>query len=122
MNSVRGLPSERDHDVTQPISCRVFVELASKRGLKTWPRGASWPAAVQTAQAADATAPPDLSSDAAADAANVKLAQTQESALAAQTDKQESTESREMPSGGMSYVSLLVGGVTYVIRNLSITI
>ncbi|THH27869.1 hypothetical protein EUX98_g6326 [Antrodiella citrinella] len=72
-------------------------ELAAKRGLKTWPRGAAWPAAVQTSLASNGDTPPVFSPDSAADAANTKLAQSQETALAEQTEKQESTEGREMP-------------------------
>lgn len=78
----------------------VPSELAARRGLKTWPRGAGWPAAVQTDEAGSSgRTPPALSSDTAADAANLRLAESQEQALAQQTGKMESTESRGMPSG-----------------------
>ncbi|KAH8099985.1 FabD/lysophospholipase-like protein [Cristinia sonorae] len=85
-------------------------ELAAKRGLKTWPKGAGWPSAVQSevvedigagkADRGSSPSVPPASADATdfdANAANLKLAHSQESALAAQTDKQESTEGRDMP-------------------------
>ncbi|KAI0655037.1 FabD/lysophospholipase-like protein [Cubamyces menziesii] len=73
-------------------------ELAAKRGLRTWPRGATWPARVRPGDegaAQTSRVPPFEAST--PDTANMKLAQTQESALAKQTDKQGSTERREMP-------------------------
>ncbi|KAI9069393.1 FabD/lysophospholipase-like protein [Trametes sanguinea] len=73
-------------------------ELAAKRGLQTWPRGATWPTRVRPGDegaAETAQVPPFEAST--PDSANLKLAQTQESALAKQTDKQGSTEKREMP-------------------------
>ncbi|OSC98862.1 FabD/lysophospholipase-like protein [Trametes coccinea BRFM310] len=73
-------------------------ELAAKRGLQTWPRGATWPTRVRPGDegaAETAQVPPFEAST--PDSANLKLAQTQESALAKQTDRQGSTEKREMP-------------------------
>ena len=70
--------------------------LAVKRGLRTWPKGAGWPTQVQGAQQPGTDTPP-ITSD--ADAANLKLAETQETALAEQTAKQESTEDRDIPKG-----------------------
>ncbi|KAI8973120.1 FabD/lysophospholipase-like protein [Trametes punicea] len=73
-------------------------ELAAKRGLRTWPRGATWPARVRPGDegAANASGIPPFEAS-TPDAANLKLAQTQESALAKQTDKQGSMEQRQMP-------------------------
>ncbi|KAH9896493.1 FabD/lysophospholipase-like protein [Cubamyces lactineus] len=73
-------------------------ELAAKRGLRTWPRGATWPARVRPGDegaAQTSRVPPFEAST--PDTANMKLAQTQESALAKQTDRQGSTERRGMP-------------------------
>ncbi|KAJ8469509.1 hypothetical protein ONZ51_g8947 [Trametes cubensis] len=78
-------------------------ELAAKRGLRTWPRGATWPARVRPGDegaAQTSRVPPFEAST--PDTANMKLAQTQESALAKQTDKQGSTERREMPQGNIT--------------------
>lgn len=69
-------------------------ELAAKRGLRAWPKGAGWPMPVQSVEGSERVTP---STDSDADAANLKLAKTQESALAEQTDKQESTEDRDIP-------------------------
>ncbi|TCD70189.1 hypothetical protein EIP91_004368 [Steccherinum ochraceum] len=80
-------------------------ELAVRRGLKTWPRGAGWPVAVQTDHASNGRTPPAFSKDSAADAANLRLAASQEAALQEQTGKMENTESREMPSGAASEAS-----------------
>ncbi|KAK7690859.1 hypothetical protein QCA50_005961 [Cerrena zonata] len=74
-------------------------QLAAKRGLRTWPKGAGWPTAVQSTQHSGKDTPP-IRSD--ADAANLKLAETQESALAEQTAKQESTEDRDIPKASAS--------------------
>lgn len=86
------------------MSLRLFPfipsELAVRRGLKTWPRGAGWPVAVQTDHASNGRTPPAFSKDSAADAANLRLAASQEAALQEQTGKMEDTESREMPSDG----------------------
>ncbi|KAI0354075.1 FabD/lysophospholipase-like protein [Trametes cingulata] len=73
-------------------------ELAAKRGLQTWPRGATWPARVRPGDegAAETSRVPPFEAS-SPDVANLKLAQTQESALAKQTDKQGSTERRDMP-------------------------
>ena len=86
------------------MSLRLFLlfaplELAAKRGLKTWPRGAGWPAAVQTDAGSFVDTPPADSSNSAADAANFRLSQDQESALAEQADRHMSTATREVPSG-----------------------
>ncbi|KAH9915462.1 FabD/lysophospholipase-like protein [Epithele typhae] len=71
-------------------------ELAIKRGLTTWPRGATWPSRVV---AADGSKPspgvPQYEASSAAEA-NRKLAETQESALAKQTEKHGTTASEEM--------------------------
>lgn len=90
-----------DHDVTQSFLFTP-LELAMRRGLKTWPKGAGWPAAVQTTDVSATESPSATFSTSATDAANLRLAQRQESALAEQADKQESTESREMPSGELA--------------------
>ncbi|KAI0635382.1 FabD/lysophospholipase-like protein [Trametes polyzona] len=73
-------------------------ELAAKRGLKTWPKGATWPSRVHPGDeyAAEASRVPPFEATSPT-TANAKLAQTQESALAKQTDKQGSTERRDMP-------------------------
>lgn len=67
------------------------IELAAKRGLRTWPRGAGWPAKV--ASAADTPArdrgkqnAPQADPEAAT--ASRKLAATQETALAEQAGRQ----------------------------------
>ncbi|OCH95436.1 FabD/lysophospholipase-like protein [Obba rivulosa] len=76
-------------------------ELAARRGLRTWPRGAGWPTKVQpveetlTPSKRAITSPPSSS----AEAANVKLARTQESTLTKQTGRRESTEQRSVPEG-----------------------
>ncbi|OJT06010.1 Cytosolic phospholipase A2 zeta [Trametes pubescens] len=74
-------------------------ELAIKRGLHTWPRGATWPTRVHPGDegAAETSRVPDYEAT-SPDSANAKLAQTQESALAKQTDKQDSTDKRGMPN------------------------
>ncbi|KAH9855478.1 FabD/lysophospholipase-like protein [Lenzites betulinus] len=74
-------------------------ELAAKRGLKTWPRGATWPSRVHPGDegAAETSHLPSFEAT-SPDAANAKLAQTQESALAKQTDKQGTTERRDIPT------------------------
>jgi len=74
-------------------------ELAARRGLRTWPRGAGWPAKVQSADRSSTSGDRAgvSSPSSAAEGANVKLARTQESALAKQADKQESTEQHGMP-------------------------
>ncbi|KAJ8456031.1 hypothetical protein ONZ51_g12279 [Trametes cubensis] len=82
---------------------QVGAKLAAKRGLHTWPKGATWPARVRPGDegaAQTSRVPPFEAST--ADTANMKLAQTQESALAKQTDKQGSTERREMPQGNIT--------------------
>ncbi|KAI0666447.1 FabD/lysophospholipase-like protein [Trametes maxima] len=73
-------------------------ELAAKRGLSTWPRGATWPARVRPGDkgAAETSRVPQYEAS-TPDTANLKLAQTQESALAKQTDKAGATEQRGMP-------------------------
>ncbi|CDO78125.1 hypothetical protein BN946_scf184725.g4 [Trametes cinnabarina] len=75
-------------------------ELAARRGLQTWPRGATWPTRVRPGDegAAETAQVPPFEAW-TPDSANLKLAQTQESALAKQTDRQGSTEKREMPEG-----------------------
>ncbi|KAI0699790.1 FabD/lysophospholipase-like protein [Cerioporus squamosus] len=73
-------------------------ELAAKRGLKTWPRGATWPTRVHPGDegAAETSGVPQYEAS-TPDTANLKLAQTQESALAKQTDKTGTTERRDIP-------------------------
>ncbi|KAI0746311.1 FabD/lysophospholipase-like protein [Daedaleopsis nitida] len=77
-------------------------ELAAKRGLRTWPRGATWPARVRPSEDEDdeegtsASGVPQYEAS-TPDAANRKLAETQQSELARQTDRQGSTEQRDMP-------------------------
>ncbi|KAI0078788.1 FabD/lysophospholipase-like protein [Panus rudis PR-1116 ss-1] len=78
-------------------------ELAAKRGLRTWPKGAGWPTAIQAsaedpAEATRNSSAPSVEDE--ADSANVKLAQTQESALADQAGKQEVTEDKGIPKPG----------------------
>lgn len=77
------------------------AELAAKRGLRAWPKGAGWPMPVQSVEGSERVTP---STDSDADAANLKLAKTQESALAEQTDKQESTEDRDIPKSVLSFM------------------
>ena len=93
------------------------AELAARRGLRTWPRGASWPAEVHPshvhgddAEAESAAADKD-DDDEAARAASRKLAETQESALAQQTTRQSSTEGRSIPEreSAVSFWPLGVG-------------
>ncbi|KAI0777421.1 FabD/lysophospholipase-like protein [Trametes elegans] len=73
-------------------------ELAAKHGLNTWPKGATFPARVHPGdeRAGETSRVPPFEAS-SPDTANMKLAQTQESALAKQTDKQGSTEQRDMP-------------------------
>lgn len=76
------------------------TELAARRGLRTWPRGASWPAEVYPSHlhAADTDEVAEAAeSDEEARAASRKLAETQESALAEQTHRQSSTDERSIP-------------------------
>jgi hypothetical protein len=88
----------------------LIAELAAKRGLRTWPRGARWPVQVQTPEdkpSRTTNVPPPVSStDPAAEAANLKLAQTQESELAQQTDKQVESEGRGIPEREHSYLNI----------------
>ena len=78
----------------------LTAELAAKRGLRTWPRGATWPSRVHPGDEGAAASSGIPAYEASTpDTANLKLAQTQESALAKQTDKQGSTEQREVPQG-----------------------
>ncbi|GJE96563.1 FabD/lysophospholipase-like protein [Phanerochaete sordida] len=75
-------------------------ELAARRGLRTWPRGASWPAEVLPSQLhaqdnGEGVDPAD--GDEEARAASRKLAESQESALAEQTHRQSSTDERGIP-------------------------
>ncbi|KAI0764706.1 FabD/lysophospholipase-like protein [Fomes fomentarius] len=73
-------------------------ELAAKRGLRTWPRGATWPSRVHPAGEGAVASSEGPSYEASTPrSANRKLAETQESALAKQANKQESTEQREVP-------------------------
>lgn len=78
-----------------------FAELALKRGLRTWPKGAGWPTEVRITKESK---PVDLielkadqSADTAAHAAARKLAKTQESELAEQTHKKDTTEAHSIP-------------------------
>ncbi|KAF8580443.1 FabD/lysophospholipase-like protein [Ramaria rubella] len=78
----------------------VPSELAAKRGLRTWPRGARWPARVsvpthRVSQSTNSLAMPF--SHPAAETANLKLAETQEDALAQQANKQSETDVKDMP-------------------------
>ncbi|KIP11177.1 hypothetical protein PHLGIDRAFT_114837 [Phlebiopsis gigantea 11061_1 CR5-6] len=73
-------------------------ELAVKRGLRTWPRGASWPAEVHPAHAHRPGA--DGTGDTEARAAIRKFAESQESALAEQTHRQDSTGEHGLPQRG----------------------
>ncbi|KAI0644024.1 FabD/lysophospholipase-like protein [Trametes meyenii] len=92
-------------------------ELAAKRGLSTWPRGATWPARIHPGDkgaAVSSGVPPYEAST--PDNANMKLAQTQESALAKQTGKAEATEQRGMaeetkppPHGPLSTCEVWIG-------------
>ncbi|KAI0346554.1 FabD/lysophospholipase-like protein [Trametopsis cervina] len=89
-------------------------ELAVKRGLRTWPKGAGWPVKVVApppekeaddepdrtvasqrlaAEEADANA----NADAEAARASRKLAETQQSALAVQADRKSDTDARGIP-------------------------
>ncbi|EMD34109.1 hypothetical protein CERSUDRAFT_86863 [Gelatoporia subvermispora B] len=72
-------------------------DMAARRGLRTWPRGAGWPAQVQSADPTPGSGERAGNPSSAEEASNVKLARTQESALAKQTDKQEMTERRNLP-------------------------
>lgn len=84
----------------------LSVELAARRGLRTWPKGASWPAEVHPSHvhaddAHEETTEED-DSDEEARAASRKLAETQESALAEQTHRRSSTEERSIPDRELS--------------------
>lgn len=67
------------------------TELALKRGLRTWPRGAAWPTKVAStteSPAADHKQELAPQADPEAESASRKLAQKQEAALAEQTDRE----------------------------------
>ena len=80
-----------------------IAELAIRRGLNTWPKGAKWPTEVhlsdESQQRITREASTSGSDDSAAQTATRKLAESRESELTAQTKKQDATEAREMPSG-----------------------
>ncbi|OBZ72357.1 Cytosolic phospholipase A2 [Grifola frondosa] len=83
-------------------------ELAAKRGLSTWPRGTGWPSRVQCPEA---TTEPTIAMS--SDEVNLKLAHTQESALAKQIERLESTEDRDMPEGApLSSCEVWIGSST----------
>ncbi|KAI0682847.1 FabD/lysophospholipase-like protein [Cytidiella melzeri] len=76
-------------------------ELAAKRGLRTWPKGAGWPVKLLASSEGEGTKGKiDLSGDDDVQArqASRKIAETQEIALAEQTDRQTDTETRELPA------------------------
>ncbi|TBU41999.1 FabD/lysophospholipase-like protein [Dichomitus squalens] len=74
-------------------------ELAAKRGLRTWPKGATWPTRVFSGDTGGQKSEQAPEYEASTpESANLKLAQTQEAALAKQTDKEDSTEARALPT------------------------
>ena len=87
----------------------MVLELAAKRGLRTWPKGATWPTRVFSGDSGETGSPeaPDYEAS-TPESANLKLAQTQEAALAKQADKEDSTEARRLPNGA------LVNTTTYI--------
>lgn len=81
--------------------------MAVKRGLRTWPKGAGWPVEILSTPDAPRGQPSNdvagkISSgnDVEAEKASRKLAQSQETAVAEQTDRQGSTEARNIPDRG----------------------
>lgn len=82
------------------VKLTCSTELAARRGLRTWPRGASWPAEVHPshlhANGTNVDAEPK-EEDIEARAASKKLASIQESALAEQTYRQTSADERCTP-------------------------
>ncbi|KAJ3554539.1 hypothetical protein NM688_g3054 [Phlebia brevispora] len=75
-------------------------ELAIRRGLRTWPKGARWPTEVRLNGNADEEtneSERQRSEDPGAHTATRKLARTQETELAGQTTRQDTLDSREMP-------------------------
>lgn len=73
-------------------------ELAARRGLRTWPRGASWPAEVHPSHLhVNDTDVAEAAEDAEARAASRKLAESQESALAEQTHRKNTADERGIP-------------------------
>ncbi|KAF7795977.1 hypothetical protein EIP86_007146 [Pleurotus ostreatoroseus] len=73
--------------------------MAIRRGLRTWPKGARWPTEVRLSENTDKgeDAYQTTKHDKAAQEASRKLAETQESELAGQTSRQDTTDSREIP-------------------------
>ncbi|KZO98758.1 FabD/lysophospholipase-like protein [Calocera viscosa TUFC12733] len=90
---------------SQDLHFQRTEEYALRHGLKTWPKGASWPTAVMdpnedgtamTAKPDSGPAPEDAASPEAA--AGRRLAERQESELAGQAAQQEEAGSRDIPS------------------------
>ena len=81
-----------------PYPLLLRPALASKRGLRTWPKGTGWPTPIQGTQSSDNRLS-SLSSQSGEDHANLKLAERQEDELAVQAAKDETTGDRGAISG-----------------------
>ena len=86
--------------------------MAIRRGLRTWPKGARWPTEVRLSENTDKgeNAYQTTKHDKAAQEASRKLAETQESELAGQTSRQDTTDSREIPQGQPDLANVVCNG------------
>lgn len=85
-------------DFLNPDPLLLRLELAAKRGLLTWPKGTGWPTPLQDTQSSGNYVLP-TSPQSGEDRANLKLAERQQSELAVQAAKDETTGDRGAISG-----------------------
>ncbi|KIJ39940.1 hypothetical protein M422DRAFT_75814 [Sphaerobolus stellatus SS14] len=83
---------------SQDLWFKRAEELAIKRGLSTWPRGARWP--IEVFQSNDIPREETSIEKDAAETANRDLAEKQESELTLQTERQADSERRELHVNG----------------------